>query len=377
MRVVTYIFIITLVLFSIFTYAYVDANLSYLKIFYTGYYSTHRILLTSIYVVLVAVLFGCFYFFTQHQSGAGFTKNADKLIHSLKGIVTLAIIATIIAYPAALTFDIFNYMTTARVLFLYQENPYLIYPIEFINDPYLEFTRAANKTALYGPFWILLTGIPYVLGFGNFILTLFSFKAFIALFYIGTVYLISKIDKNAVIFFALNPLVIIETLVSGHNDIIMIFFALLSFYLFFKKRYGISVIAIVGSIFIKLATLFLIPVFAGMIKDGVLGKKINREKAYYYSAFFMFLIFLFSPLREELYPWYAIWFIPFTAILNKNRFLQNLVLAFSLGLMIRYIPYMASGNYFGPTPIVRNLLMITPVLVFLIYSWSRILFQRS
>lgn len=364
MRIASVVFIATLILFSIFTYAFVDANLSYFSIFYTGYYSTHRILLALLYAILIAILFGCFYFFI---------KKADKLRLDINKVIGLVILATIIAYPAALAFDIFNYMTTAKVLFLYHENPYIIYPLEFINDPYLEFTRAANKTALYGPFWILLSGIPYFFGVGNFILTLFSFKAFIALFYIWTVYLINKIDKNAVIFFALNPLVVIETLVSSHNDIVMIFFTLLSLYFFFRKRYGLSALTVVGSIFIKFATLFLIPVFAGMIKDRIISKKINQEKVYYYSGLFMFIIFLLAPLREELYPWYAIWFIPFTAILYKNKFLQNLVLVFSFGLMLRYIPYLATGNYFGITPIIRNFLMIAPVVMFLIYSWLRMI----
>ena len=364
MKIATSVFIITLVLFSLFTYAFVDANISYLKILYTGYYSTHRTLLASFYTVLIAVLFGCFYFFT---------KNTDRFKHSLKKITTFVILATIIAYPAALTFDIFNYMTTAKVVFFYQENPYIIYPIEFINDSYLEFTRAANKTALYGPFWILLSGIPHLAGLGNFALTLFSFKIFIALFYVATVYLINKLDRNAVIFFALNPLVIIETLVSSHNDIVMIFFALLSFYLFYKKRYGFSALAIAGSILIKFATLFLFPVFAAMIKDRIIGKKINREKAYLYSALFIFLIFVLSPFREELYPWYSIWLIAFTAFLYKNKFLQNLVLVFSFGLMLRYVPYMATGSYFGSAPILRNLLMVAPIVIFLIYSRLRML----
>jgi len=365
MRVITSIFIITLVLFSVFTYAYVDANLSYLKILYTGYYFTHRILLASFYIVLIAVLFACFYFFTQHQNGAGLAKHSGKHKLNLKKIIVFTIIATIFAYPAALAFDIFNYMTTAKVVFFYQENPYIIYPIEFINDPYLEFTRAVNKTALYGPFWILLTGIPYFAGLGNFVLTMFSFKLLVAGFFVGTVILLNKLDKNAVLFFALNPLVIIETLVSSHNDIVMMFFALLAFYLLRLNKLS-SLMSFIASVMIKFSTVFLLPVFL----LSIVGK---IKKTYKYSAILMFIIFLLSPLREELYPWYAIWFIAFTAFLYRNRFLQNLVLVFSFGLMLRYIPYMASGNYLGVTPIIRNLLMIAPVVIFLVYSWLRML----
>lgn len=362
MRQIIITFILCLVLFSIFTYSFVDIHLSYLSNLYSGLYLNQRTLLSIIYTILVLIMFGCSYFLLS---------DTDRLKVNIKKLVLLIVLATIFAYPAALTFDIFNYILTARVTFLYQENPYIIYPIELLNDPYLAFTRAANKTALYGPFWILLTGIPYFAGLGNFISTLFSFKAFIALFYIGTVYLIRKIDKTAAWFFALNPLVILESLVSSHNDIVMIFFALLSFYLFFRKTYISSFLSILGSVLIKGATLFLAPVYLGMIKDRIVGRKINQERTFKFSVIFMSLIFLLSPLLEELYPWYAIWFIAFTAFLYKNKFLQNFVLFFSLGLLLRYIPYMATGNYFGNTPVIRNVLMVAPVIVFLSTTWLR------
>lgn len=356
------LFFLTLVLFSVFTYSFVDIHLSYLSNLYSGLYLNQRTLLSIIYTILILILFGCSYFLLS---------DIDRIKANIKRIILLIVLVTILAYPAALTFDIFNYILTARVTFLYQENPYIIYPVELLNDPYLAFTRAANKTALYGPFWVILTGIPYFVGLGNFILTLFSFKAFIALFYVGIVYLIMKIDKNATWFFALNPLVIIESLVSSHNDIVMVFFALLSLYLFFLGKYFSSALSIIGSILIKPATLFLTPVYLGMIKDRLVGGKINLERAFKFSAFFMLIIFFLSPFREELYPWYAIWFITFTAFLYKNKFLQNLVLVFSLGLMLRYIPYMATGNYFGSTPLIRNILMITPLLIFFALTWLR------
>lgn len=156
----------------------------------------------------------------------------------------------------------------------------------------------------------------------------------------------------------------------------MIFFVLLSFYLFFRKKYLSSILSILASVLIKPATLFLAPVYLGMLKDKIIGKRINQEKAFWYSAIFMFLIFVLSPFREELYPWYAIWFIMFTAFLYKNRFLQNLVLVFSLGLMLRYIPYMATGNYFGTTPVIRNILMVAPVFVFFTFTWLKKYFPQ-
>ena len=164
--------------------------------------------------------------------------NKKKIVFKdLRFLIFITIVILFFSYPGMLSFDIFNYIVTAKVLFFYHENPYIIMPIEFVGDPLLSFTHAANKISLYGASWILITAIPYFVGIGNFLLTLFSFKLFVSMFYLGTVFLIWKISKNliSVALFSLNPLVIIETLVSGHNDIVMVFFSLFSFYILMKK----------------------------------------------------------------------------------------------------------------------------------------------
>ena len=145
----------------------------------------------------------------------------------------------LLSYPAILSYDIFNYIGTSKVLFIYHENPYLQMPIEFIGDPILMFTRAANKVALYGPLWVFLSGIPYAISFGNYFVSVFVFKIFVSVFYVGIVYLIRKLTNSyfSILLFAANPLVIIETFVSGHNDVVMMFFALLAFYLLKKATF--------------------------------------------------------------------------------------------------------------------------------------------
>src|SRR5581483_4454944 len=99
-----------------------------------------------------------------------------------KIIIGVSVSLLLLAYPTMLSFDIFNYIATAKVLFHYHENPYIIMPMEFIGDPLLHYTRAANKVALYAPFWIFITGSPYVLGFKNIFLILFNFKILNVLF---------------------------------------------------------------------------------------------------------------------------------------------------------------------------------------------------
>lgn len=352
MRFSLSVYYVSLVFITFFSYLFIDPNLSYLNSLYSGYYLEYKTYTALIYFILITVLFSSFIFIINH-------KNIYKL--PIKKLIVLSIVILFLAFPALLSYDIFNYITTAKVTFFYLENPYIIFPNEFVGDSYLEFTRATNKTALYGPVWIGLSSIPHILGLGNFLITLFSFKAFIVAFYIGTVFLISRLDKKAVIFFALNPLVVIEVLVSSHNDIVMMFFAILAFYLI-KKRKLVSIFSIIGSIFIKFATIFLIPVYILSFFN-----KIDHNNVFKYAAISMFIVFLLSPLREELYPWYAIWFLPFTALLYKNKFLQNLIVMFCFGLMLRYLPFMATGNYFGDTPMYRIILTILPVIIFIFY----------
>jgi len=223
--------------------------------------------------------------------------------------------------------------------------------------------HASNKIALYGPTWIGLSSIPHYLGFNNFLLTLFGFKLFVVLFYFGSIYFILKISKSitSVALFALNPLVLIETLVSSHNDIVMMFLALVAFYFLFQKKNFYALLFLTSSILIKYATVFLVPVFMYVMIQAHFNKRIQKEKVFIIAACSMFVPFILSFLREEIYPWYAIWFLIFACFIPQSRKIALLLGALSFGLMLRYVPFMLIGTHFGTTPILKILLTSIPV----------------
>lgn len=354
-----FLYAVTLFAFLIFSYAFVDYNISYLKNLYTGFSTDNREITALIYITFILFLFVFYFLFLylirQKKLNAG----------HLKQLIGISLVMLFFSYPAMLSYDIFNYTTTAKVTFLYGENPYIVMPIEFMGDSSLSYTRAVNKIALYGPIWIILSGIPYILGFGNFLITLFNFKLFITAFYIGSLFVIWKISRSilSVSIFALNPLVLIETLVSGHNDIVMMFFALLSFFLLMKKKIFLGSIFLVFSIFIKYATLLLIPLFAYSVWKILKKQSVDWESIWYFSAGIMFITFLLSPVREEIYPWYAIWFLIFTALMPNKKIILYASLIFSFSLLLRYVPVIYTGSYSGYTPLIKKLVTFLPLFV--------------
>src|SRR3989344_1860096 len=353
------VYFFTLFLFVIFSYLFTDQNLSYFHNIYTGFATNSRTIATMTYIIFVLLFFVFYYLILKYQKGI----SIKKLILVTSGILFLT-------YPAILSYDIFNYIATSKVLFYYHENPYLIMPIDFINEPILVFTRAANKLALYGIFWTFISGVPYFLSFGNYIISIFTFKIFIAAFYFGISYLIWKLTRNklSVILFAANPLVIIETFISGHNDVVMMFFALLAVYSLKNKRIFLAVIFLVLSIFIKYATLFLAPLFLLTVIQYAKNKKIDWSKFYLWAFFSMLAIFVLSFLREEIYPWYAVWPLTFLVLIPQKRKFINIFLGLSYGLMLAYIPYMYFGTYFGTTPFAKILLMLFPPVGIFLYQ---------
>lgn len=346
-----------LFLFVVFTYFFVDLNFIYLQGLYTGLYRENRLILTFVYFILIFLMFVCY--------GKILKNNVQK--HDKK--LFLIPILGILAYPAALSFDLFNYIATAKVAFHYFENPYIVMPIEFVNEPVLIFTRATNKIALYAPLWTFISGLPYSLSFGNYLAAIVLFKIFISFFYFGVLKLIHKItgDLKSVLYFAASPLVIIETFVSGHNDVVMMFFALLSVYFLKNKKILLALLFLLCSFLIKYATVFLIPLFVYYFYKKMKNQEIDRNKFYFAGFILMLIVFFLSPLREEIYPWYAIWPLTFLTLTN-NKFAKTVFAVFTFGLMLRYIPYMLTGDYFGLTPVVKISLTFIPPALYLAYS---------
>lgn len=270
----------------------------------------------------------------------------------------------------AFSYDLFNYIFDAKIVTHYYENPYFRKALDYPMDPMLSFMRWTHRTYPYGPSWLGFTVPLSYLGFNIFLLTFYLFKFLSLAAYFGTVYFIEKIlreidEKNSLFgtaFFALNPIVLIESLVSSHNDIVMMFFAMAAFYFLVKKQWLSSLLLLLTSGGIKFATFFLLPVYFVFLsrkrffKDGL-----KVETAVYISLVLMVATIVIATVRTNFQPWYLLFALPFAALSAKKIivFIPSVIL--SISSLLNYYPFIREGNWNPPIPYYLNVINISGV----------------
>jgi len=154
--------------------------------------------------------------------------------------------------------------------------------------------------------------------------------------------------KAAVVSFALNPLVIIESLVSGHNDVVMAFWMLLSIYLWQKKERLFGVFTLSISVGIKWMSVFLLPL-------AVFGPRRLLSLALMLLGLGLVLT------RREFLPWYWIWIAPLISLNVDRKFIFIPGVALSFGLLLRYTPFLYLGNWDPPVPTIKFWVTVIPL----------------
>ncbi|MEK7097124.1 MAG: hypothetical protein AAB705_00805 [Patescibacteria group bacterium] len=318
-----FLYFIVILLFSIYSYSLVDLNLTLFNhklwdnfrsfIIQIGYFN--RGLSTTIFFSGIAIFY-LLYFLSKKLK-----PNPIKLAIVI-GLVSL------IAYPF-LSHDFFNYMFDAKILTFYGKNPYLFKALDFPADHWTRFMHWTHRVYPYGPTFLPITLIPSFLSGGKFILSLFFFKLTFVSFYLGAVWAVSKIDKNKALIIATHPLIIIEGLVTPHNDLISMSLGLIGIYLLFNKNFWSRVLFIVSGL-IKYSTL---PILLISKKNKWLNilAFIGTLVPLFYLSFF-----------SEIQPWYFLIlfiFLPiFPNLINKIEF-------FLIGLICSYYPYIMLGGW--------------------------------
>lgn len=315
-----------------------------------GWYQ--RPLATLIFVLLSLLLFLIYFHLLRKP-------------RTLRGAWVLFVVAAagIFAYPM-FSYDIFNYLFNAKMILIYHANPYLQTAIEFAQDPMVRFMQNVHTPAPYAYGWTIASLVPGLVWFtGKFTLSFWAIKAFIAVFWLGQLWILKKLvtklfpgEPWRFWLFALNPLVLVETLINGHNDVVMMFLALVAYWFLLNSKKTLSLLFLLLSVSIKYATIVLLPLF--YLQGRTL--KVKRLDISTLASLTLLLVMFTRP--DQLHSWYLIWAFSF-AVLAKPKWLVSLFTAFTFGALLRYAPYIYYGHWDPPVYLLRNLIWIGSLLV--------------
>lgn len=333
---------------------------------YIGYYErTYSMLM---YLGILGIFYGLYAVTLQRiHAGVLTTRSVWRIIFCTSLVLVLS-------YPA-FSYDIFNYMFTAKTVLFYHKNPYEVIPMQFLSiDPWINVMRWIHLPSAYTPAWILVSLPAYFFGFGTFLLILWNFKIIAAMCYLlavkGIYTILKKVDPDHALLgmavFALNPLIIVESLVSGHNDIVMMAVAIWAMVFYVQKKQLLTAWWLLAiSIGIKFMTIFLIPSFFFQWSRSI-------------ALVGMIVGFVIVILGREVLPWYFVWVMPFIALIPGKRTITTIAGAFSLGLLLRYAPFLYYGHWGDPVPAIKWWVTILPVLVscMILVFQSKVLLRR-
>ena len=241
----------TIMGFDIYFNFFLNDNIN--KIISTSAFLVLFILLTIIYFIIYKM--DCF-------------KNIKRILI----FITLIGIIFMIMLPWTSS-DIFYYMGVGELDARYNQNPYYVTMREYYiqNEENLDddiLLQGAtnywgNTTVVYGPIAQLFFKICSFLSMKNITVALFIFKFINLLIHIINTYLFYKISgkKKFAIMYGLNPFIFIEAIANVHNDIIILFFILLSLYFLLKrKNLLLSIVSLALATGVKYFTVLLLPV---------------------------------------------------------------------------------------------------------------------
>lgn len=318
---------------TVYSYALIDPNITFFNhvvwsrfletMLQLGYHQRYNS--SVIYVCIVLLLFLFNFLFLKYE----------KKVNPIRLSLFVAAIL-LLSYPF-LSHDFLKYMFDAKIVTVYHQNPYITPPLAFPDDRWLRFLHWVEQPFRYGPVFLGISLIPSWLSGGKFLLSFIFLKATMMGFYLTTVYCLTKLNKRWGIMFATHPLIIIEGLVNGHNDLITTALVTIGIYWLWNKK------VILGRVFLLLSL--------GIKYFSFPALFLTKNKSKMNLLIFLYFLFLpFSLLLPimgaltgvEILSWYFINLLVFIPYYEKQ--ISHLSLLF-LGLLLSYYPFIRYGEW--------------------------------
>jgi alpha-1,6-mannosyltransferase len=175
--------------------------------------------------------------------------------------------------PASLSTDIFNYAIYGEMPVLYGANPFVHTPAEFPQSPlyYLVPLYWHDAASVYGPLWVLISAGVAAL-FRSLPLSdeLLFYRLIANGAHLANTVLVWKLARrldpdgtrapSAALAYGWNPYLLLDFSLNGHNDVLMLTFTLLAFWLASAHRLYIGALALGLAVATKYTSILVAPV---------------------------------------------------------------------------------------------------------------------
>lgn len=207
-----------------------------------------------------------------HQVSKEQPEAAKSLRLWVLGISVVCALPLLWLYPIT-ALDVVLYVVRARLWALYGGSPMMALPMNFTQDPFIRLAgEYIKQPSPYGPLWELIAQIPMQLGITSIGSGVIAMKFISLISYIGMAVLLGWYSRQqsaqyevspvtAMTFFALNPLVLIQVIGNGHNDMLLLALMTLGLILWQREKWMWAAVALTCATLVKITGLILLPLF--------------------------------------------------------------------------------------------------------------------
>ncbi len=410
---------VSLSIYAVFSFSQTDPNLVLLnwspywqfQLWMWETFFKNPVLTAWSYGVLLSVLFSLYLLIIQKLERS----SIEYEVGWKKGILIYGLLLSplLLSYNA-LSHDVFNYIFNAKMVVQYHANPHIQVALDFSNDPWTRFMHNTHTPAPYWYGWTAISLIPYLMGLGKFILTWISFRIwslisivllYFVMQYAAQIFTGHKLQTYQLASVFLNPLFMIEIISNMHNDLWMVGPAALALAVVTSldpqhipqaKKLSLSIVLLLASISIKLATAVLIPLLISIVVEKnflfsiadmlavklpffkiLPAKLLHSLESYIYryipivAAGLLFLPLL-TTRSQQFHPWYWTWVLVWLPFI-ESKLMRNCIIIFSISSMLRYLPWLWTGGFEGDVLLYQKMITWVPVVLYLVWKffpWS-------
>ena len=420
--------------YTLFSYLFVDRNLLLFQ--HETFISWQKWMwsLVDQQSLLVAIVFGllmsaCFFVYLKVLSNISTSSHPKQ--YFIK-VLFFSISSLLLAYPA-LSSDVFNYVFNAKMVLAYHANPHIQVAQEFSSDPWIMFMRNIHTPAPYGYGWTAISLIPgalYSLGLKPVLLSfrLFMIGSFLALVWLQSKllnkFLISNYSNSSKLrvwftniiklfftstnnkekklakrqkqyyllaAFALNPLVLVETVGNIHNDVVMMGLLFLAVFILAKIPFFLTLftkpkffslkqlgqLSAKNWLFVVVALLIFglsvsVKLASGMAGLAIIGFLLFTQASLSLGAWSALAHYvpLFSARSKQYLQWYLIWSLSFLPFVEEKK-LRSLLLFASYVAMLSYVPWIYFQEQTDQLLLIRSCILFIPVGIYGLYLFIK------